>query len=267
VRTPAAAGLVDLARYPITTLAEPAGRTLVERCQTQLAGSGACELPGFLTPASVEALASEAATLAPLAHRSRVEGTCYLDFPDESFPDGHPRRVLGPNATGAVPYDQFPSDSGIRALYEWEPMRDFVAAALGEARLYPYADPLGALNLAVMEAGDELAWHFDQTDFVVSLALVPARSGGDFEYAPRIREPDDEHYDRVAQVLQGDWSAVRRLPMTPGTLLLFEGRFSLHRVAPIEGDRARLVALLAYDTEPGTTSSELLRLVRYGRAG
>ncbi|HEV3452204.1 MAG TPA: hypothetical protein VG869_13525, partial [Acidimicrobiia bacterium] len=135
------------------------------------------------------------------------------------------------------------------------------------ARLYPYADRLGALNLAVMEAGDELAWHFDQTDFVVSLALVPARSGGDFEYAPRIREPDDEHYDRVARVLQGDGTAVRRLPMTPGTLLLFEGRFSLHRVAPIEGDRARLVALLAYDTEPGTTSSELLRLVRYGRAG
>jgi hypothetical protein len=27
----------------------------------------------------------------------------------------------------------------------------------------------------------------------------------------------------------------------------------------------RLVALLAYDTKPGTISSDLLRLVRYGR--
>jgi hypothetical protein len=267
VRTAAAAALVDRERYPIGELDEPAGRALVERCRAQLAETGACELPGFLTADAVDALAAEAASLAPLAHRSRVEGTCYLDFPDESYPEGHPRRVLGPNATGAVPYDRFPAESGIRALYEWDALRDFVAAALDKARLYPYADPLGALNLAVMEAGDELAWHFDQTDFVVSLALVPADVGGDFEFAPRVRTADDECYQDVERVLHGDERRVRRLPMMPGTLLLFEGRYSLHRVTPIAGERARLVALLAYDTKPGTTSSELLRLVRYGRAG
>jgi hypothetical protein len=267
VRTAAATELVDRERYPITELDEPAGRALVQRCREQLSDVGACELPGFLTSDAVEALAAEATTLAPLAHRSRVEGTCYLDFPDESFPDGHPRRVLGPNATGAVPYDLFPPDSGIRAIYEWDALRDFVAAALDKARLYPYADPLGALNLAVMQDGDELAWHFDQTDFVVSLALVPATDGGDFEFVPRIRSAAEERYEEVGRVLHGDEEPVRHLPMTPGTLLLFEGRYSLHRVTPIKGDRARLVALLAYDTKPGTTSSELLRLVRYGRAG
>ena len=56
------------------------------------------------------------------------------------------------------------------------------------------------------------------------------------------------------------------MPMEPGTLMLFEGRRCLHRVTPIEGGTPRLVALLAYDTKPGTCSSELLRLVRYGRA-
>jgi hypothetical protein len=267
MRGPSAASLVDRARYPLPDLDTPAGRRLVDRCRAQLAASGACELPGFLAPATVAELAAEARGLAPLAHRSRVEGTCYLDFPDETYPDGHPRRVLGPNALGAVAYDLFPSDSGIRALYEWAGLRAFVAAALDKATLHPYADPLGALNLAVMEAGDELAWHFDQTDFVVSLALVPAEQGGDFEYAPRVRAPGDERYDDVAAVLHGDTTPVRRLPMTPGTLLLFEGRYSLHRVTPILGPQARLVALLAYDTKPGTTSSELLRLVRYGRTG
>jgi hypothetical protein len=102
---------------------------------------------------------------------------------------------------------------------------------------------------------------------VVSLALVPAGRGGDFEYAPRLRGPDDERYDAVAAVLAGDTTPVRHLPMNPGTLLLFEGRYSLHRVTPIAEDPDRLVALLAYDTQPGTMSSELLRLVRYGRAG
>jgi hypothetical protein len=266
MRGPSAATLVDQARYPLEDLDAPAGRRLVSWCRAQLAESGACELPGFLTPAAVRALATEADDLVPLAHRSRVEGTCYLDFPDEAYADGHPRRVLGPNALRAVAYDLFPADSGIRALYEWDGLRAFVAAALDKATLYPYADPLGALNLAVMEADDELAWHFDQTDFVVSLALVPADQGGDFEYAPRLRAADDERYDDVAAVLHGDTTPVRHLPMTPGTLLLFEGRYSLHRVTPIAGPRARLVALLAYDTKPGTTSSELLRLVRYGRA-
>jgi hypothetical protein len=266
VSPPAPEALVDLARYPVGELTGRDGRALVDRCRRQLAESGACELPGFLTPTAVTALAEEAQTLAAFAHRSRVEGTCYLDFPDETYPDGHPRRVVGPNALGAVAYDQFPPDSGLRALYEWGPLRKFAAAALQKPELFPYADPLGALNLAVMTDGDELAWHFDQTDFVVSLSLVPADCGGAFEYAPRLRGPDEERYDAVESVLAGDTTPVRHLPMIPGTLLLFEGRYSLHRVTPVEGEGARLVALLAYDTKPGTTSSELLRLVRYGRS-
>jgi hypothetical protein len=53
--------------------------------------------------------------------------------------------------------------------------------------------------------------------------------------------------------------------MTPGTLLIFEGRHSLHRVSPVKGERLRHVGLLAYDTRAGTVSSDLLREVRYGR--
>ena len=53
--------------------------------------------------------------------------------------------------------------------------------------------------------------------------------------------------------------------MEPGTLLVFEGRHSLHRVSPIEGATTRLVALFGYDTKPGTMSSDLLKMIRYGR--
>jgi hypothetical protein len=116
-----------------------------------------------------------------------------------------------------------------------------------------------------MEAGDQLWWHFDQTDFVVSLALQSSRAGGDFEYVPRIRSADDERYDDVARVLAGTTDRVVTLPMTPGTLLVFAGRHSLHRVSPIRGTTPRLVALFGYDTQPGTMSSELLKAVRYGR--
>jgi hypothetical protein len=116
-----------------------------------------------------------------------------------------------------------------------------------------------------MTDGDELQWHFDQTDFVVSLALQDADTGGDFEVAPQIRSADNEHYDDVAAVLNGDHRQIVTLPMTPGTLLVFAGRYSLHRVSPIHGTTPRLVALFGYDTKPGTMSSDLLKEVRYGR--
>ena len=153
----------------------------------------------------------------------------------------------------------------MRCLYEWAPVIQFVAAVLDRSPLYRYADPLGALNLAVMGAGDELQWHYDQTDFVVSLALRDAESGGDFEVAPKLRSDSDENYPGVARVLDGERDAVTRLPMTPGTLLIFAGRHSLHRVSPIRGRTERLVALLGYDTKAGTKSTPHLQRKRYGR--
>ena len=123
-----------------------------------------------------------------VAYRSGGLGTVYLGFPDESFPLDHPQQWLGQYDLGAVAYDLFPAESPMRRLYEWPELTRFVAAILGLDEIYPYADPLGALNLAVMTDGDQLQWHFDQTDFVVSLAVQDADAGGDFEVAPQ--DPD-----------------------------------------------------------------------------
>jgi len=237
----------------------------VERGRTQMRETGACEIPGFVRPDALPAFVDDARRLAPLAHRSGGLGTVYLGFPDETFPVEHPRQWLGNYGLGAVAYDLFPADSPIRQLFEWEELRAFVAAILQLDTVYPYADPLGALNLAVMGDGDELQWHFDQTDFVVSLALQDSDVGGEFEVAPFIRNADDEGYDRVARVLDGDRAPLTVLPMTPGTLLVFAGRNSMHRVSPVHGPTARLVGLFGYDTKPDTMSSELLKAVRYGR--
>ncbi len=165
----------------------------------------------------------------------------------------------------AVAYDITPVGSPLRRLYEWDPLTNLIEGALDRGPIFRYMDPFGALNLAVMGEGDQLQWHFDQTDFVVSLAIQSAEAGGDFEVVPRIRSAKDECYDEVASVLAGDLSRVETLPMTPGTLLIFEGRNSLHRVSPVSGSRWRHVGLLAYDTKPGTVGSDLLRADRYGR--
>jgi hypothetical protein len=200
-------------------------------------------LPGFIKPSALPALVAECDELAKVAYHTTVNANLEV-----------------------VAYDQFPKDSVIRALYEWEPLMEFVARVLGEKQLYRYADPFGALNLAVMRDGHELGWHFDQTDFVVSIALQPSIEGGHFENVPRIRSMGNDNAETVAAIRNGERNDLVRLePMTPGTLMVFNGRWSYHRVSKVHGAVARHVALLAYDTKPGTDSNTELKIGRYGR--
>ena len=60
---------------------------------------------------------------------------------------------------------------------------------------------------------------------------------------------------------------VKELNAAAGTLVFFRGRNSIHRVAPNEGDRTRMLAVLAYNSEPGVSLSEEARMTFYGRTG
>jgi predicted 2-oxoglutarate/Fe(II)-dependent dioxygenase YbiX len=55
------------------------------------------------------------------------------------------------------------------------------------------------------------------------------------------------------------------LDLAAGALVLFRGRYALHRVTPVEGTRPRLLAALSYDPEPGRTLTEHTRKIFYGR--
>jgi hypothetical protein len=168
--------------------------------------------------------------------------------------------------TRVIAYDLVPDDNPVRLLFEDDTLGRWLSEIIGRGPLHRMDDPLGALNLTGMEEGHVQGWHYDSTDFVVSMAIRASTGGGEFECAAAMRTDDDERYDEVATVLAGDaGSRVDVYPMTPGTLMVFEGRRSLHRVSPVVGDVGRVVALLGYDTQPGTTSSDLLKLVRYGR--
>jgi hypothetical protein len=263
------AELVDLERYPITALDSPAARAVIAEHQAALRDRGVSVLPGFVRAEAIERMVAECDELTTDAYHQDVQGTPYLELPDaDAWVEGHPRVTWARSSVHTVAYDQFPPTSALRALYESERLLTFVGRVLGREPLHRYADPLGALNLAVMTDGDVLGWHYDQTDFVVSLAIQSSEQGGEFENVALLRgDEGDERYDDVASILRGDErDRVVVEPMTPGTLMLFQGRRSLHRVTPITGARPRYVALFGYDTKPDTMSSELLRLVRYGRA-
>ena len=257
--------LVDIDRYPIDDLDSPAGRALVERCRADLAATGACQLEGFLRPSAVERLVAEALAQSDQGFVNEAVHNVYFEEVDESLPPDDARRIMQRASQSTIAYDMIGADAGIRALYEWDPLLELVGAALGKSPFYRNADPLGALNVTYYAEGDELGWHFDRAEFVVTLMLQPATSGGDFEYVPNLRSDEDENYPAVARLLQGDMTGVIHLPSRAGTLAFFRGRHSIHRVTPIEGDRLRTNAVLAYADKPDHRLNDLTKQLFYGR--
>jgi hypothetical protein len=256
------ADVVDLERYPIERLDSP----LVEHCRETLRSQGALKLDGFLRADAVEQMVADARALAAQGYPNDARHNAYFDDEiDESLPDDHPRRILVRSAQKAVAMDLLPPDFAPRLLYESEEILRFVAAVLEKDDLYRSADPLDGCNMTVYEAGDELGWHFDQSEFSVTMMIRRAERGGDFEYAPMIREPGDEHYLEVREVLLHESLRVVQLVSEPGTLAFFRGRYSLHRVPPVEGPTPRMNSVLTYSVEPGHALSAMAQQLYYGR--
>lgn len=259
------ASFINQETYPISKPESSEYKALIEHCRQQLKLQGACVLPGFLTTEATKAMAEEAKEMAPIAHHNTVTGNAYLTEIDQSWDKDDPRRLVDTTSLGAIAYDQMQESSQVRQLYEWDGLMNFLADALGKEKLYRYADPMGALNVAVMGEGDYLRWHFDQTDFVTTILLTKPEAGGDYEFVPMIKSAENPNYDAVRAILKGSSEGVIKLDIEPGSLVLFEGRNSIHRVTHVKGKTLRLIALLGFDTKPGTVSTEYLRKIRYGR--
>ncbi|MBP6730123.1 MAG: hypothetical protein KA129_10880 [Microthrixaceae bacterium] len=270
----AAHGTVDAASLGVRAEHEvlfdetsPRGRSGRARLREAFAASGVAVVERFASDALVESSVAIADSDPSIGHFAESWSTPYLAAPraDVGREDGDAPRAPGlRSALTAIAADRIPAGSPLMRLYESAHMRSLVAAIVGVDEVFDYADPLGRLNLAVMGVGDELAWHFDMTDFVVSVGIRPAGGGGDFDVVRDLRGSPDE-VERIAAVCAGSWDGWRRLPIEPGTLMVFAGRRSMHRVAPITVGPERVVALLAYDARPGTDSTDELKLVRYGR--
>ncbi len=258
--------VVNLEAYPIDALDGSAATELVTHVRAALKDVGACDLPGFLKPEAVAAAVEGALPVRGKAFRTdQVHDFEFSGMPLESLGADDPRRLRVRSAKDGLAYDNVPADSPVRALYESDAMLDFVAAALEVDPLYRSDDPLGALNVMYYHPGDELGWHFDGADFVVTLMLQTPESGGVFEFVPMLRSDTDRNDDGVRDLLNGKRDGVRTMSGVPGTLALFRGRWSPHRVTPVEGSRMRINTVLSYARATGhRLSAENYRLF-YGR--
>ncbi|NDG25853.1 MAG: hypothetical protein EB120_01600, partial [Proteobacteria bacterium] len=232
---------LNLERYPLHQPESPRTQEMLAAFQKQMREEGVCVLPEFLSPAGLQELVAESEQKASECYHNTVHGNAYLEEIPKDLPSHHPMRLEDRTALGVLAYDQIPNESGLRKIYQWKNFVDFVGKIIGRGPLYEYACPLGAINVAVMKDQDYLRWHFDQSDFVVSVNLQDPVKGGKFEYVRNIRSKNDPCYDDVRNLLQGSRKNVEELHNPPGCLVLFEGRYTIHRVTEIQGEKLRLI--------------------------
>lgn len=237
-------------------------------CKRTLDETGVLVMRNFLTPVAVASLQREGEERRHLAYYTVNSHNIYLSPSDPEYPADHPRNRHVSSSKGCIATDHIAADSALRRLYDAPAFREFLCAVLNEAELHEYADAVSSINLNYAGAGQELGWHFDNSSFAITLMVQAPESGGVFEYVKDVRDADsgDMNYALCRKVLDGEVST-KTLSIDPGTLVLFRGRNSMHRVTPVQGSRTRMLAVLAYNTKPGMPLSDSARVTFYGRLG
>jgi hypothetical protein len=258
--------LIDLQRYPIDRLDSEAGKALVARCRADLARDGLFNLAGLMRPEVIDTLLHELKPLfASTAFTHRRRHNIYFLREVEGLPVDHPALRELETVNHTLCADLFPGNA-LMQLYAWPPFADFLAAVMDKPRLYPMDDPLACLNVMAYRDGEALNWHFDRSEFTTTLLLQAAQQGGEFEYKTGLRDDCDPNYAGIGEFLAGRQTDVRQLELAAGTLNVFRGKNTLHRVSPVRGERERIIAVFSYYEQAGVRFSREESIGFYGRA-
>jgi len=260
------ASLVNTSRYPLDSTEDPQYQKTLTVTRAQLERDGCAVIPDFLSPLGLSRLLTEAEERRNRAYFSaNTKTNVYFSADDPSFAKDHPRRIFLERTNGFITSDCYSEKTASRVLYHWPALMTFIQDCLGKDRLYIYEDPVSNMIVNVLTPESQFNWHFDTNEFTITMLLKSAVSGGHFEYAPNLRNANDECYEDVRAVLCGEAQQVTRLNLTPGDLQLFLGRFSLHRVTKNTGLSDRLLLIMSFAEKPGMIGSVERTRELYGK--
>ena len=255
--------LLDLDYYPLDQPARIG--SLIQWCKSCLDEQGLFNLYGLVRP---EALARILGPLAPLfatdAFTHSREHNIYFSDRVAGLPNDHPALKRFETTNRVLCADQL-SDNPLLDIYTWQPLMDFLSIVMDKEHLFLMQDPLASVNVMHYRHGEALNWHFDRSEFTTTLLLQEAKQGGDFQYCSDLRSEQNPNYDGVGAFLAKGGSTARVLPLFAGTLNVFRGRNTAHRVSPVVGEQNRIIAVFSYYDRPGVMFSDEERLGFYGR--
>lgn len=272
-------------------------QSAIQVAGTELTKHGAVSFPNFLTDTAIQSTVDDLRGQEDNAFTTNDVHTAYLKDVDldrfsENSVYNHEMRTV----VASLPYDEIGSDSVLRSLYHDPRLLKLVSLIVGK-QLYLSDDPLGCCSINVFRPGYHHSFHYDESEFSVTLMLQPAEdsSSGLFQYTSPLRQHENDlaleqtanfihQYDPVGlatKVLEetsrqsicdsGDDNRnldpkLHTLDFAPGTLLVLAGSKSLHRVTQIRGNRSRLVAVLTFASAPGFSNSEAVQKMFWGRS-
>ncbi|MBK6468450.1 MAG: 2OG-Fe(II) oxygenase [Paracoccaceae bacterium] len=258
--------ILDLDRYPLDRPGSEAWHALVARCRADLAKDGMFNLEGFLRP---DAIARAMSEIEPVMERlsflhKRSHNIYFKDQVEGLSPD-HPALKKVDTINHTVCGDQI-AESVPAWVYEWPQFAVFLAATMDKPTLFTMRDPLARMNVMRYGNGEALNWHFDRSEFTTTLLLQSPSAGGEFQYRSDLRTEDAPNYDGVAKALEGRDPEVKTLKLVAGTLNVFKGKNTLHRVTTCTGEKSRYIVVYSFYERPGVIFSKQEQIGFYGRA-
>ncbi len=230
---------------------------------------GVVVLDRLLTPKCLQLVLDEVDGREDDAFYADSSHNVYLTDGDPDLPADHVVNRQVVSSKGLLADDQLAETSALRTIYRDPTLRAHLAGLLDVESLHPYADDVSSINVHFHRDGEQLGWHYDNSSFAVTTLIQAPETGGTFEYVPEIRSSGRGHGDaaehaRVKDVLDQE-IGVEQLGISPGDLVIFRGRDSLHRVTPSRGDTTRVLVVFAFNAESGVALSASARSTFYGR--
>ena len=255
---------INYSKYPINQYEQDDdGRynSLLQISIEQMKRDGFVSLSSFLLPDAVDALTSCVLKLEKdgIGFYSTDTHNVFLDADaDEFMSQLHPRKIqlnsskLIMNAADLLQSRDAPDLDEI--FMSQKCFLEFISSVM-QTKLYPSTDPYGKFYANIFREGDGLNYHFDKSEYSVSLILQPSEEGGEFQFLPNSRslvECWDEmilEIDEIAKAVEPHSLEIKRPKLVAGDLYLFRGENSLHRVSKITKGK-RINIILTFNTEP-----------------
>lgn len=258
--------ILDLDRYPLDRPGSPEWQALVDRCRADLARDGMFNLEGLMHG---QIAADAAKEMAPKFKSESFlherEHNIYFKDEIEGLAPDHPALTRFKTSNHTLCADQLEGSPLLR-LYEWPEFVTFLAATMEKDALHIMEDPLARVNVMSYDDGQALNWHFDRSEFTTTMLMQAPDQGGEFIYRTDLRTDDDPNYDGVARMLNGEDPEVQAITLTPGTLNIFRGKNTPHRVGDVKGETERVIAVFSFYDRPGVVFSRDEQIGFYGRA-
>ena len=233
--------------------------------QKTLNEKGILVLTDFISKKILNSMVDEAVRLKSQSFKSASEYNVYVKPRDLSYPIKSARNRIMKTTKKCIANDFIPEQSFLMQIYNSVKIKSFFCDLLGVSNLYSYSDNLSSVNINYYDPGDALGWHFDNSDFTITLLIKNCSKGGIYQYFTNMRYKKDgtENYQMVEDILD-DKIPPNIQSANEGDLMIFKGNKSLHRVTDVL-DGERILATFNYNNQKGLALSEQSRKTFFGR--